>query len=41
MDNSGIIEHAGVVSKINGHRITVSILAQSAVLPAGQKISAI
>jgi len=37
MDNSGIIEHAGVVSKINGHRITVSILAQSACAACGAK----
>lgn len=37
MDNSGIIEHAGVVSKIEGHRITVSILAQSACAACGAK----
>lgn len=37
MDNSGIIEHAGVVSKIDGHRITVSILAQSACAACGAK----
>ena len=37
MDNSGIIEHAGVVSNVDGHRITVSILAQSACAACGAK----
>jgi sigma-E factor negative regulatory protein RseC len=37
MDSSGIIEHAGVVSKIDGHRITVSFMALSACASCGAK----
>lgn len=37
MEYSGVIEHTGVVSKIEGHRITVSFLAQSACGACGAK----